>query len=72
MERKDPVKFTIYTGTDLAFALVVFISFFATFSDGSIYDPFLITVIILLGIAYITNGIYGFGYTSRAKTKVSK
>mgnify|MGYP000848872869 CR=1 FL=1 len=72
MERKDPNKFTIYTGTDLAFALVVFISFFTAFSDGSIFDPFLITVIILLGIAYITNGIYGFAYTSRVNNKFTK
>jgi len=60
MERKDNTGFTIYTGTDLAFALVVFISYFAAFSNGSLFDPFLITVIILLGIACITNGIYGY------------
>jgi signal transduction histidine kinase len=65
MERKDNSGFTINTGTDLAFALVVFISYFAAFSNGSLFDPFLITVIIILGIAYITNGIYGFAYTSR-------
>lgn len=72
MEAKDPAKFTISTGTDLAFALVVFISYFAAFSYGSIFDPFLITVIILLGIAYITNGIYGFAYTIKIGTKSIK
>lgn len=65
MEKREPSKFTINTGTDLAFALVVFISYFAAFSNGSIYNPFLITVSILLGIAYITTGIYGFAYTSK-------
>lgn len=68
MDRKENSGFTINTGTDLAFALVVFISYFAAFSNGSLFDPFLITVIILLGIAYITNGIYGFAYTARKRT----
>lgn len=68
MEKVERSKFSISTGTDLAFALVVFISFFAAFSNGSLYDPFLITVIILLGVAYITNGIYGFAYTSKINT----
>jgi signal transduction histidine kinase len=72
MERKDTSGFTINTGTDLAFALVVFISYFAAFSNGSLFDPFLITVIILLGIAYITNGIYGFAYTARKRTMSAK
>ena len=68
MEKRENSRFSISTGTDLAFALVVFISFFAAFSNGSLYDPFLITVIILLGIAYITNGIYGFAYTVKKNT----
>ena len=68
MEKREPSKFTINTGTDLAFALVVFISYFAAFSNGTLYNPFLITVSILLGIAYITNGIYGFAYTSRKRS----
>lgn len=68
MEKREISRFTISTGTDLAFALVVFISYFAAFSNGSLYEPFLITVIILLGIAYITNGIYGFAYTSKKGT----
>ncbi len=72
MEKRDSPKFSINTGTDLAFALVVFISFFAAFSNGSLFNPFLITVITLLGIAYITNGIYGFAYTSRKGTNTLK
>jgi signal transduction histidine kinase len=67
MERNTASKFTLNTGTDLAFALVVFISFFTSFSNASITSPFLITVIIFLGIAYITNGIYGFAYASKTK-----
>jgi len=72
MEKREPSKFSISTGTDLAFALVVFISFFAAFSNGFLFDPFLITVIILLGIAYITNGIYGFAFTSKNRTISTK
>jgi len=72
MENKGSGKFSISTGTDLAFALVVFISYFSAFSNGSLYDPFLITVIILLGIAYITNGIYGFAYTNRKGSLTTK
>lgn len=72
MENKGSGKFSISTGTDLAFALVVFISYFSAFSNGSLYDPFLITVIILLGIAYITNGIYGFAYTNRKGNLTTK
>ncbi|KAF0112527.1 MAG: two-component sensor histidine kinase [Chloroflexi bacterium] len=72
MDRNVSSKFTLNTGTDLAFALVVFISFFATFSNASVTEPFLITVIILLGIAYITNGIYGFAHTSKTGTTFAK
>ena len=72
MEKRETSKFSISTGTDLAFALVVFISFFAAFSNGSLYDPFLITVIILLGIAYITMGIYGFSFTVKKGTISTK
>ena len=71
MEKREPSKFTINTGTDLAFALVVFISYFAAFSNGTLYNPFLITVSILLGIAYITNGIYGFAFTSRKRSNTT-
>lgn len=72
MQKNTPNRFTLNTGTDLAFALVVFISFFATFSTFSVTDPFLITVVTLLGIAYITNGIYGFAYASRTATFSNK
>ncbi|MCX6054451.1 MAG: sensor histidine kinase [Chloroflexi bacterium] len=67
MDRNNSSKFTINTGTDLAFALVVFISFFTTFSNTSVTEPFLITINIFLGIAYTTNGIYGFSYTSKSR-----
>ncbi len=72
MNKNPSTRFTLNTGTDLAFALVVFISFFATFSTFSVTDPFLITVVTLLGIAYITNGIYGFAYASRTGTFTNK
>ncbi len=72
MSRNSTSNFNLRTGTDLAFALVVFISFFTAFSTSSISSPFLITVIICLGIAYISNGIYGFSYVRKSKTLTIK
>ncbi len=57
---------SLNTGTDLAFALVVFISFFTIFSSAPLTNPILILVIIFLGVAYITIGIYGFAYVQNS------
>lgn len=70
-EKRD--EFSLTTGTDLAFALVVFISFFTIFSSAPITNPVSILLIIFLGIAYISFGIYGFAYAQRSlssKTKI--
>ncbi len=70
--KKD--EFNLTTGTDLAFALVVFISFFTIFSSSPITNPISILFIIFLGIAYISFGIYGFAYAQRSfsnKTKIA-
>lgn len=72
METKNSSNLNLNTGTDLAFALVVFISFFSAFSSSPITSLFLITVIIILGIAYISNGIYGFSYVRRSDSKLIK
>lgn len=60
MNQKPTPHISLSTGTDLAFALVVFVHFFTAFSSQTISSLFVIIVIIFLGIAYITNGIYGF------------
>lgn len=44
----------------ISFALVVLISLFSTFSARQSANPIEIVALIFLGIAYITNGIYGF------------
>ena len=68
MERTNSTTFNLHTGTDLAFALVVFVSYFSAFSSTPVTSLFLIMVIIFLGIAYITNGIYGFSYVRKSPT----
>lgn len=65
MERETSPSINLYTGTDLAFALVVFISFFSAFSSAPVTSLLLILVIIILGTAYISNGIYGFSYVRK-------
>lgn len=72
MNKNTVPSFNLNTGTDLAFALVVFISFFTAFSTSSISSMFLIMVIICLGIAYVSNGIYGFSYVRKTKTLFPK
>ncbi|MHC1741059.1 MAG: sensor histidine kinase [Anaerolineaceae bacterium] len=65
MKRNLNTEFNITSGTDLAFALVVLISYFATFSKPPQTSLFLITILICLGIAYITLGIYGFAFVNQ-------
>jgi signal transduction histidine kinase len=66
VERENGASINLYTGTDLAFALVVFISSFSAFSSAPVTSLFLILIIIVLGTAYISNGIYGFSYVRRS------
>lgn len=72
MDQEKKAYFSLNTGTDLAFALVVFISFFTIFSSAPITNPILILAIIFLGVAYITLGIYGFAYAQTASSESSK
>jgi signal transduction histidine kinase len=60
-------EFSITSGTDLAFALVVLISYFTAFTKTPEISVFLITVLIFLGVAYIANGIYGFSYVNQSE-----
>ncbi len=71
MNQEKKAYFSLNTGTDLAFALVVFISFFTIFSSAPITNPLLILAIIFLGVAYITIGIYGFAYAQTADSVIS-
>ena len=71
--RKTSVS-RVKTGSnaDIAFAIVVLTSYFATFStlrQASLID---VMLILLLGVAYITFGIYGYAYVARANLFTSK
>lgn len=72
MEKQNATSFNLNTGTDLAFALVVFISFFSAFSSSPVTSLFMIMVIICLGVAYVANGIYGFSYVRKNQQKRTK
>ena len=72
MNQQKKAYYSLNTGTDLAFALVVFISFFTILSSAPITNPLLILVIIFLGVAYITLGIYGFAYAQKTDSDLSK
>ncbi|MEW6651195.1 MAG: hypothetical protein AB1453_13540, partial [Chloroflexota bacterium] len=50
---------------DLAFAVVVLASYFATFSNLRMASPVEIILMIFLGIAYLAIGIYGYAYCAR-------
>ena len=65
MKKSNISEFNISSGTDLAFALVVLMSYFATFSHTPQTSLFLITVLICLGVAYITLGVYGFSFVNQ-------
>lgn len=53
---------------DLAFAVVVLASYFATFSSLQSASPLKIVVLITLGTAYLAAGIYGYAYCVRRKS----
>jgi signal transduction histidine kinase len=72
MKRSATSEFNISSGTDLAFALVVLISYFAAFSKPPQTSLFLITVLICLGVAYITLGIYGFAFVNQMGLLIPK
>jgi len=72
MEKSDTTSFNFSSGIDLAFALVVFLTYFATFSQTETTSLFLILILICLGIAYITVGIYGFSYISKSKNIIER
>jgi signal transduction histidine kinase len=49
-------------GTDLAFAVMVLAGFFTTFSLIQNITPVKLILLILLGMLYLANGIYGYAY----------
>jgi signal transduction histidine kinase len=53
-------------GADLAFAVVLLASYLATFSALQTASAMEILLIISLGIAYVSLGIYGYGFCARS------
>ena len=50
---------------DLAFAVVVLASYFAMFSSLKETNLVQLLIMVILGIAYITIGIYGYNFVSK-------
>lgn len=55
---------------DLAFAVVVLASYFAMFSSLSETNLFKLLIMVVLGIAYIALGIYGYNFVSKQKGSI--
>ncbi len=67
MEQKGkPTLYQSGGAADLAFAVVVLASYFATFSGLKEASVFNIALMAILGIAYILLGIYGYSYSARS------
>ncbi len=57
-------------GADLAFAVVLLASYFATFSSLTEANPIEIVLMVTLGILYIFFGIYGYAFVARSNSFV--
>jgi len=68
MNRINPSNIRTGGDADIAFAVVVLASYFATFSALTTANPFTIVLMIGLGTAYLAMGIYGYGYCARNKS----
>ena len=55
---------------DLAFAVVVLASYFAMFSSLKETNLVQLLIMVVLGIAYITLGIYGYNFASKQKAPI--
>ncbi|HWR67061.1 MAG TPA: sensor histidine kinase [Bellilinea sp.] len=67
MSQNSPSLIRTGGDADLAFAVVVLASYFATFSSLQSASPLKIVVLIALGTAYLAAGIYGYAYCVRKK-----
>ncbi|MDD5370731.1 MAG: sensor histidine kinase [Anaerolineaceae bacterium] len=67
MARRRNLRITLGSGSRLAFAIVVLASYFAMFSQVQKITSLLdITLIMLLGTAYIAIGVYGYDYCAHS------
>lgn len=65
MNQSEDSQIRTSSDADLAFAVVVLASFFATFSSIKTATPLEIVLMILLGTSYLTIGIYGFAFCAK-------
>lgn len=68
MNRTNPSIIRTGGDADLAFAVVVLASYFATFSSIQTASPLNIVIMIGLGTAYLAIGIYGYGWCAQSKS----
>lgn len=68
MNRTNPSIIRTGGDADLAFAVVVLASYFATFSSIQTTNPLTIVIMIGLGTAYLGIGIYGYGWCAQSKS----
>lgn len=62
MSHKYQSKIMTGTGTDLAFAMVVMVTYFLIFTKFDTLKTVQIFLLIILGVVYLANGIYGYGF----------
>lgn len=58
------------TGTDLAIAMVVLITYFLIFSNFGVFNGYQIFGLIILGVVYLANGIYGYNYCAHNQSNL--
>lgn len=68
MNRTNPSIIRTGGDADLAFAVVVLASYFATFSSIQTASSINIMIMIALGTAYLAIGIYGYGRCAQSKS----
>ena len=66
MNRDNPSFIRTGGDADIAFAVVVLASYFATFSSLQTYNAPLIIILTVLGTAYLAIGIYGYGRCAKS------
>ncbi|GAP10985.1 signal transduction histidine kinase [Bellilinea caldifistulae] len=67
MNKSSDSQIRTSSDADLAFAVVVLASFFATFSSMKAATPLEIILMIVLGTTYLTIGIYGFAFCAKSQ-----
>lgn len=70
MNQSSDSRIRTSSDADLAFAVVVLASFFATFSSMKAATPLEIVLMIVLGTTYLSAGIYGYAYCVKSQNPI--